>query len=358
MELHDMELADYWGKRLIHTSPAVLLHFDGDGSQSRRSVLRNRMDAIFQDDWSSITLHDIILTCKKSTSNNPKSTELMQSLLQKRVIKLCGNNNISKAYKSLDPMKQAPSNDKVYSKLKSLHPERLPENNFEFPPHTEFFKFTMEDTRRVIQQDKKGIMHGLSNMRAEHFKSFAANKGHIEGNKFCFSYTKLLTRIANGQISPGFATFFSNQSLTALQKDPNNPLDIRPICMVDLIRKHAGTLMLEDSAKEISDFFGHLQFAHAKSGTEKIIHTIRAALDIHPDYDLICIDLANVFNMMLRRVGMEGISEHFPKFIGFFKNILSKSFITLLPRQRKLRIPYFVLVGRLSPRMHRWHVFL
>ena len=49
MELHDMDLADYWGKRIILTSPAILLHFDRDGSQSRRSVLRNRMDAIFQD---------------------------------------------------------------------------------------------------------------------------------------------------------------------------------------------------------------------------------------------------------------------------------------------------------------------
>ena len=152
MELHDMELADYWSKRLILTSPAILLHFDGDGSQSRRSVLRNRMDAIFQDDWSSITLHDIILTCKKSTSNNSKSKELMQSLLQKRVIKLCGNNNISKAYKSLDPMKQAPSNDTVYLKLKSLHPERLPENNFEFPPHTEFFWKTLAELSNKIKR--------------------------------------------------------------------------------------------------------------------------------------------------------------------------------------------------------------
>ncbi len=123
-------------------------------------------------------------------------------------------------------------------------------------------------------------MHGLSKIRAEHFRSFAANKGHIEGDKFCFSYTKLLKRLANGHISPGFASFFSNQSLTALQKDPDNPLDIRPICMVDLIRKHAGTIMLEDSAKDISDFFGHLQFAHAKSGTDKIIQTIRTDLEV------------------------------------------------------------------------------
>lgn len=333
----ELEKAELAYKKWVLLPSCLLLHITNTTRMSKKSVIRERIQKIIDDDWSEFTIHNMSQLITPSSKHNLYDEDTLEKLRHKRIIKLAANNNISKAYKNLQPMVVAPVKDEMLEILRSLHPSRLPENEvlYQDSDSIEYFHFTSSEVRETITSYAKGTMHGVSKLRAEHLKSLIGCPSDTQGEELCVSITNLLNRVANGILPPGYTKFLACGNLISLQKSEQNSRDIRPIAMGELIRKLAGRLMLKNSKGEIEDFFKGIQFGvGTKNGIEKIFHAITAFLEINPDYDLLISDFINAFNTLFRKYGAATISERFPKFVGYFRSFYqdpSSLFVTDRP---------------------------
>ena len=75
---------------------------------------------------------------------------------------------------------------------------------------------------------------------------------------------------------------------------------IRPIGINGVMRKIPSALAFQATKQFNNEYFRNLQFAFDSNGTEKIIHTFRAASILKPNWDRLAIDGNNAFNTVLQ----------------------------------------------------------
>ncbi len=146
------------------------------------------------------------------------------------------------------------------------------------------------------------ISHGYDHFRSEHLKKIY---GWSEDDPIQIELRKLhgyiIERIMNGDLPDEIRPLYADTEAFAA---PKSDTDIRPLGKINLDRKLAGAMLLKMYRTDITEVFGDVQYAVDPKGTEKIVHSIHAGLESHPDYDFFAPDASNAFNRCNREIGL------------------------------------------------------
>ena len=226
--------------------------------------------------------------------------------------------DISKAYQTIVNPSTASNNvsSKSIQCLRDLHPKRQGMNEIPgdllkatkeivVPPLS-----TPEKLWRIIKNLKKGTAPGVDGLRSEHLVSMARH-----GKAKWISSMSSIVNLALASALPTWLNnIFSYSKLIGLvkQSDDNQKLKLRPIGIGMVWPKVISKTILNYYLPRAKDFLEPLQFGLSKSGLESITYITRQALQDHPDWVLLRLDLVNAFNSILRKIIFKEVSAHFP----------------------------------------------
>jgi hypothetical protein len=96
--------------------------------------------------------------------------------------------------------------------------------------------------------------------------------------------------------------------------------------MIDLYRKIAGIILLQNHTDDIRNIMGEIQLGVGSScGVEKIVHTVQNFILANPTEDAILIDFKNAFNSVSRDRILQAIKIHLPTMYPFVSTIYDAS---------------------------------
>eukprot|EP00731_Ephydatia_muelleri_P001362 Em0001g1362a len=130
----------------------------------------------------------------------------------------------------------------------------------------------------------------------------------------------LVNLLSSGKAPTSVSTFLAGGSLTALNKfKPGCLPDVRPIAVGEALRRLTGKCLCSLIKYNASEFFQPLQFGVAcASGSEKVVHGLRACMDKHwedDDFAVVKVDMRNAFNLVSRQVILDECALHFPELL-------------------------------------------
>ena len=95
--------------------------------------------------------------------------------------------------------------------------------------------------------------------------------------------------------------------------------------MGETLRKMNASLILQVILAESKEVFKGVQYGMESMGTEKILHSINLIRDRHKDWDTICLDQKNAFNLIKRAAICTKLSTHFPHVLNYFRTFYFNS---------------------------------
>ena len=297
--------------------PTIL--FDNCRGERVKDVLRDCIKLLAKHDWSQFTLGTLQLKPMN------QRLEFSDEDIKKRMTKLVSAGQISKAYRILTGDRtRLPQNEWAYNLLKTKFPEKgvnnLTDEQLEAlrtfqPPRMEI---PNEDVlRTVVMKQANMISHGFDHFRNEHIKKLFGwedlDPKQAELRKL---YKNVIERLMNGDIPEAVRPLYADTEAFA---GPKSDTDIRPLGKINLDRKIAGALILRLNRKSILAAFRGVQYGSDPKGTEKIIHSIRLGMEIHPEYDFFAPDAATAFNSCNQEVGLFETMMSVPAMFSFAK---------------------------------------
>ena len=167
----------------------------------------------------------------------------------------------------------------------------------------------------VLQSFPKGSAAGPSGLRIQHRQDAASIP---LPTSICSSLRDLVNLLSSGKAPTSVSTFLAGGSLTALNKfKPGCLPDVRPIAVGEALRRLTGKCLCSLIKYKASEFFQPLQFGVAcASGSEKVVHGLRACMDKHwedDDLAVVKVDMRNAFNMVSRQAILDECALHFPE---------------------------------------------
>ena len=316
-----------WKKYLL-LGPILLNNSQGNNLKKKESYKIN-IAKIMEDKWD-FKLGDF--TRKAIQRENPD-----EKAIHKKVEKQLKAGEIGKAFKTLKADHTVVEiTAETLNSLKSKFPMpcnheiSLEEirllNNFDINSLNDLTKLniTGEDIENILLKSSRTTAPGLDNLRAEHIVAlWSPYKQAPHRERFQFSFTNIINKIAEGDVPSEIAPFFRDIALIALPK-PNN--DIRPIGLQLTLKKIAATALLRK--KETKEFtnnhFGDLQYCMKPFGAEIIAIFFRTLLEEKPNWDFYAMDAQNGFNQVCRVVGLNETRKNFPQILPFLKFIYGK----------------------------------
>jgi hypothetical protein len=291
-------------------------------SKCNKRCMNMRMERILADDWSSFQLGSYV---KREEIHIDRSNiipnESFSVCTVKRIQKFVQVNQLGSAMDliTLDNRKVIPS-VLVFQKLSALHP--VPgDSGLTDVEIQQIDAFSNESNLIVInrgtvievlrKQCKKGIKHGLSKLRFEHLQQLFGKGPEYDDKEVLFGdlFSKLLSKIANVDVPKiVFSSFFDTELFAA----PKKSNDVRPISINDTMIKLVKKVMFKITSEFNRDFFVGIQYALKSNGAEEIVHTLRAAFELNPDYDTFALDGENAFNKLNRKQSLFQIKQNFP----------------------------------------------
>jgi Reverse transcriptase (RNA-dependent DNA polymerase) len=150
---------------------------------------------------------------------------------------------------------------------------------------------------------------------------------------------RFVQSMATSQIHPKLRGFFSSVKAIAHWK-PNvtGALDVRPIGVPSTLIRVAGSSLMRSyraSVKEELEPYG-LWGISCKNGVEKIVHTIRQAIETastDPDLNqvIVLIDLTNAFNLVDRKAVLEVFEQRAPWIVPYYHSMYGQSQSAFFP---------------------------
>ena len=295
------------------------LSFDDNGNRlSNREALRRKLAIINEGRWEEFTILSLGLSGNhsqpKSGKVRKKDTMSNFSPLEHKVLYLCSKGEFSKAYKSLFPSKPASINDDTLGKLAELHPpsdtqSQWAQDLWDFVSTNKII-ITEDLVRDKIHKSDHLVGPGPSSTTMDMYKLMMGSPRSVEGSKFISNLTWLQNIMANEKLPPEIATSLQCSSLLPLEKGGGK---VRPIAMGETLRKLNASLILTIIMAESKEVFKGVQYGLESMGTEKILHSLNFVRDLHKDWDTICLDQKNAFNLIKRSAICTKLTTHFPQ---------------------------------------------
>ncbi|KAL5492004.1 hypothetical protein EMCRGX_G017390 [Ephydatia muelleri] len=210
----------------------------------------------------------------------------------------------------------APNNDNTWKLLLSKHPSCPPPQVPQVPtvPISIGPDFNILE---VLQSFPKGSAAGPSGLRIQHLLDAASIP---LPTSICSLLRDLVNLLSSGKAPTSVSTFLAGGSLTALNKFKHGCLpDIRPIAVGEALKRLTGKCLCSLIKYKASEFCQPLQFGVAcASGSEKVVHGLRACVDKHwkdDDFAVVKVDMRNAFNLVSRQVILDECALHFPELL-------------------------------------------
>mgnify|MGYP003460779833 FL=1 len=210
----------------------------------------------------------------------------------------------------------APNNDDTWKLLLSKHPSCPPPQVPQVPtvPISIGPDFNILG---VLQSFPKGSAAGPSGLRIQHLLDAASIP---LPTSICSSLKDVVNLLSSGKAPTSVSTFLAGGSLTALNKfKPGCLPDVRPIAVGEALRRLTGKCLCSLIKCKASEFFQPLQFGVAcASGSEKVVHGLRACMDKHwedDDFAVVKVDMRNAFNLVSRQAILDECAFHFPELL-------------------------------------------
>eukprot|EP00731_Ephydatia_muelleri_P017572 Em0010g670a len=208
------------------------------------------------------------------------------------------------------------NNDNTWKLLLSKHPSCPPPQVPQVPtvPISIGPDFNILE---VLQSFPKESAAGPSGLRIQHLLDAASIP---LPTSICSSLRDLVNLLSSGMAPTSVSTCLAGGSLTALNKfKPGCLPDVRPIAVGEALRRLTGKCLCSLIKYKASEFFQPLQFGVAcASGSEKVVHGLRACMDKHwedDDFAVVKVDMRNAFNLVSRQVVLDECALHFPELL-------------------------------------------
>jgi hypothetical protein len=320
---------------ICHTNQGPMSLDDKGQKLSNRESLRRKINLINEDQWHTFSALSLGLVGNQPRPNKDKmkNKDVAPDLsaLESKIIYLCSKGDFSKAYSTLFPNASAPFNDDTLNNLASLHPPAESDSQWKENVRNHISDSSITITENMVRDYIHKCDHligpGPSATTMDTFKALMGSPRSIEGSKFITSLTWLQNYMANEKIPSEIATMLQYSSLIALDKGMGK---IRPIAMGETLRKMNAALILQIIDADVKDMFKGAQLGMESMGTEKIIHSINHAQQTHKEWDTLCLDHKNAFNLVKRSVIAAKLIADFPQVVNYFRTFYCDSASLLL----------------------------
>jgi hypothetical protein len=185
-----------------------------------------------------------------------------------------------------------------------------------------------EIIRKYVFKAKKQISPCIDGLRYEHLRALLGNGNELNQGQQLFAeeLACLCSKIVDAAIPD---SVFSHLRDTAIFGGPKpTPGDVRPIGKTSTLRKlcskicfHHISERLEGATNFNERYFKGRQYALTSLGTEKIIHSIRLAQELHPEKCVAALDGKDAFHLMMRMKGLSEVQKHFPDLLPFIRGV-------------------------------------
>ena len=276
-------------------------------------------------DWEGL-INDLEFDLKNPTLHSPKkqykgNTSIKDATSQTRYTQaakiLHEDADIAKAFQTIvSPSQYSPVSTESIEILKSLHPQRKPENHI---PGSLTTDESLEDFPDIcspqllwqhIKSSKMGKAPGVDGLRIEHLKSMAGC-----GTAPWINHMATIVNIAlKGQLPPWLIDLITSSRLIGILKsrEEGEALKLRPIGMGVVWLKLISKTALKFHHQQILAYLEPFQFGLSSSGIESISHIIRQTLREKPHYILFRGDIKNAFNSLQRNIIFKEVQANFP----------------------------------------------
>ena len=161
---------------------------------------------------------------------------------------------------------------------------------------------SIERVGKIIMKRENLIKPGFDHNRAEFVKKlwgFSDNEPlQVDFRKH---YTKYVNMIYQRRLPPAVEPLFCDTEAFAIPKKDGN---IRPLGTSNFERKIAGVVALQLNHLPIKAAFSGIQLGFERHGTEAIIHSMRVAQEVNPEYCSASPDGVNAFPSALEDANM------------------------------------------------------
>ena len=235
-----------------------------------------------------------------SSQQPASSADHFTSSRIRRCMRLARAGELSRAVRALAVSPSAPPTEATLSTLISLHPSLprpLPEWVAEFTPTTSF-SLTEEALHGALATAPREAASGPSGWLFEHVRDI-----FLAGGALFQSFFSICSTIAAGSISPTVAALLGTSRLEAFTKDPAG---VRPIAIGEVFYRLIGRAVFRQLRSTFAEHLAPYQLAVGVSGgTEVVTRGLEVALQVHPDWALLQVDIRNAFNSVNRETIFE-----------------------------------------------------
>ena len=319
--------------------PIILFSQSATREMSLSKEFKHRLDHLRKGDWSKFTVGKF--RKKQNTPLNNGNVESEESKIKRRnfnIVKDVKSGNISRAMRTL-------TNDMVVSNLTEeskgkilvdKHPVRVQQiDGFMNEEDQKLIREFMPNADNKIRVSRENIIAldcltrkerrpGVSTLRFEHIYTLLGigmSSVSVDAVRFGNLYAKIIELMVNGLLGEEVYTYLRDIELFALNKGVD---DIRPLGFNCVHRKIASAvgvkvalLYAQDVPEKVN--FRFKQFAFERAGCEKIIHSLRAHAEIHPEHDFFCMDGVNAYQHASIDVILLNCAKYYPQIFPFVK---------------------------------------
>jgi len=296
-----------WKKYIL--LPTILFNNSDRLGGKVKEVMKKKISLLLRDDWDSFTLASM------SMRTLPTSRTLTTEQLHQRAAKLHKAGQLSRSYKLVvgENKGRLPNVEETFEALESKYPAAGGQDlNQDQVSRLRSFRFdestspkpsiSIERLGKVIHNAGNMIAHSFDHVRYEHMKKLWGFKDlNPSENEFRSLYCKLINRLMCAEVPKAVSCFYRDCESFAVPKGDD---DIRPLGKVSLDRKIASTCLLQLCNMDIREVFKGIQYGCEPLGTEQIIHSVRAKMELHPHDDCFFPDAKNAFNSSNRKIGL------------------------------------------------------
>jgi hypothetical protein len=308
---------------------ATILFIDAGKARSHNIV--DKCKRLNADDWSLFTVDSF--AGRSDAKSTILSEEDKEAKIISRMYKLLAKGEIGKAADTwFGITAPAERGEQPFEYLQSKHPIRtsnedellMREAEESVPP----VYLAVDQVSKAIKDLKPGVRYGNDNLSIDIMKQLTKpNEAHkLQLDEFSTALTSFINFICtNATCSPKVRAFVLGGELANVRTAPTK---LSPVCMVSLYRKiHEKALQLKHRAFARAHFNSLQLGAGASYGSEKMVHTMRIALETFPQLDYSASDYSDAFQHIHR----SSIVSQYQKFLPAHADAKQQALVLSVP---------------------------
>ena len=282
--------------RLLLLLPRLLLHRTTRGGEAGARDLRRRVHLFDEGQWRQL-LEQARATGRGGRVTQPRSAEELRAAQLRAATALVEEGELSHGARVLRSSGLAPGTADTLGELRhpDLRPQALP-NDLPVEPLHYVPQAPVTLNRilfaAVLMQARKGLSAGLGGTRNEYLKLCLEDEWALN------RLTDVGEYLARGEVPQAVVEALALSQMTALRKGNGR---VRGICAGDTLRRLVAKTLARQYQTRLREAVAPANFGLAdRSGTDSLVHMVRALTELDPQCTLISIDGVGAYDHVSR----------------------------------------------------------